>query len=106
MVLSESAEAPMPNPARELPKAEQRMTLRRPSRRATTVTFAAEKSPVACVIWDISEGGARLAVAHPLATLPHHFTLNLSKDESVRRDCEVVWTDSRFVGVKFTGLAP
>jgi hypothetical protein len=111
MVAWEDAEAPMPNPARELPKAEsrkaeQRMTLRRPARRAATVTFAAEKPPVTCVIWDISEGGARLAVAHPLATLPHHFTVNLSKDESVRRDCEVVWTDTRFVGVKFTNLAP
>ncbi|HEV3373725.1 MAG TPA: PilZ domain-containing protein [Xanthobacteraceae bacterium] len=101
----------MPNPAREQPKAEtrnaeQRMTLRRPTRRAATVSFGAEKPPVTCVIWDISEGGARLAVAHPLATLPHHFTLNLSKDESARRHCEVVWTDRRFVGVKFTGLAP
>jgi PilZ domain len=111
MVLAQDPEAPMPNPAREPAKAErrnaeQRMTLRRPTRRAATVTFAAEKPPVACVIWDISDGGARLAVAHPLATLPHHFTLNLSKDESVRRYCEVVWTDTRFVGVKFTNLAP
>jgi PilZ domain len=101
----------MLNPSREQPKterrkSEKRMTLRRPARRAATVTFGAEKPPVTCVIWDISEGGARLAVAHPLATLPHHFTLILFKDGSVRRDCEVVWTDARFVGVKFTSLAP
>jgi hypothetical protein len=70
------------------------------------LTFGTEKPPITCVVWDISDGGARLAVAHPLATLPHHFTLNLSKDESEQRDCEVVWTDTRFVGVKFTGPAP
>jgi hypothetical protein len=101
----------MLNPIRERPNtgrrsAEQRMTPRRHTRRAATVSFAAEKPPVSCVIRDISEGGARLAVAHPLATLPHHFTLNLFKDGSVRRDCEVVWTDARFVGVKFTNLVP
>jgi hypothetical protein len=101
----------MLNPDRERPNAtrrtaEQRTTLRRPTRRAATVTFTAEKPPVSCVIWDISEGGARLAIAHPLATLPRHFTLNLFKDGSVRRDCEVVWTDARFVGVKFTSLVP
>jgi hypothetical protein len=39
-------------------------------------------------------------------SLPHHFTLNLFKDGSVKRDCEVVWIDTRFVGVKFTSLVP
>jgi hypothetical protein len=101
----------MLNPDRERPNsgrrtAEQRTTLRRHTRRAATVILATEKPPVSCVVWDISEGGARLAVAHPLATLPRHFTLNLFKDGSVRRDCEVVWTDARFVGVKFTNLLP
>jgi hypothetical protein len=101
----------MLNPDREQPKTklrkgEQRKAFRRPARRAATVTFAAEEPPVTCVIWDISDGGARLAVAHPSANLPQHFTLNLFKDGSVRRDCEVVWTDARFVGVKFTSLVP
>jgi PilZ domain len=58
------------------------------------------------VIWDISEGGARLAVALPLADLPNHFILVLRKDRSVQKHCEVVWTDKRFVGVKFTERAP
>jgi hypothetical protein len=48
---------------------------------------------------------ARLAVAHPLADLPHHFTLHLLKDGSVQRYCEVVWMDRRFVGVKFVEFA-
>jgi hypothetical protein len=85
---------------------EQRRNLRRHMRRAATITFNAQRLSVKCVIWDISQGGARLAVALPLAELPREFTLNLLEDESVQRDCEVVWTDRRFVGVKFTGLVP
>jgi len=82
---------------------QKRQASRLPARRAAIVTFDAERLPVTCVIWDISESGARLAVAHP-ENLPDHFTLNLFKDGSVRRDCEVVWTDARFVGVRFTSL--
>jgi hypothetical protein len=80
---------------------EQRKSLRRFTRRAGVVSFRAGKPSVPCVIWDVSEGGARLAVAHPLAELPHHFTLHLFKDGSVQRYCEVIWMDRRFVGVKF-----
>jgi hypothetical protein len=56
---------------------------------------------VPCVIWDISDGGARLAVAHPIATLPPTFTLALASAGRVTRKCQVVWTDTRFVGVRF-----
>jgi hypothetical protein len=94
----------MPNPDHERRAAEQRMMLRRHRPRA--VTSAAEKPRVSCVIWGISECEARLAVAHPLATSPRHFTLNLFKDGSAPRDCEVARTDSQFVGVKFTNLVP
>jgi hypothetical protein len=83
------------------------MSPRRFTRRAATVSLGAEKSPVNCVIWDISEGGARLTVAHPLADLPHQFTLNLNffKNGSAQRNCEIIWIDKRFVGVKFTEQA-
>jgi hypothetical protein len=81
---------------------EEGKSVRRSTLRAATVRFGAEKPSVDCVIWDISEGGARLAVAFPLADLPHQFTLLLSKDGSIERTCELVWTDKRFVGVRFT----
>lgn len=80
---------------------EKRKSRRRPVRRAARVTFGTAARSIACVIWDLSEGGGRLAVAHPTADLPHHFRLLLSKDATVARRCEVVWTDRRFVGVKF-----
>jgi hypothetical protein len=41
-----------------------------------------------------------------LADLPHHFTLSSFKNESVKRNCEVVWTDRRFVAVKFMRQTP
>jgi PilZ domain len=81
---------------------EDRRTVRRFTRRAATLGFGNQKPSVECVIWDISEGGARLAVALPLADLPQNFTLSLFQDESVQRKCEVVWMDKRFLGVKFT----
>lgn len=80
---------------------EKRKTQRRPMRRAAEVILGECEPPVRCVIWDISDGGARLAVAHPLETLPRTFTLALFKDRSVQRNCEVVWIDSRYVGVRF-----
>jgi len=82
----------------------ERRNPRHQTRRVATVSFGADKPPVPCVILDISDGGARLAVEHPLADLPEHFTLNLFKDGSVSRGCEVVWTDTKFVGVRFTSL--
>jgi PilZ domain len=56
---------------------------------------------VQCVVHDISDGGARLCLPQLTTTLPDTFTLALY-DGSVRRECEVVWCESTFVGVRFT----
>ena len=85
---------------------EHRKSLRRFTRRAATISFDGGAGSVACVIWDISDGGARLTVGLPMADLPHQFTLNIFPDGSVQRNCEMVWVDKRFVGVKFNGLRP
>ena len=84
-----------------LARRDQRKQRRLPLRRAAAVVMPAASTQVRCVIWDMSDGGARLAIACPMAELPQAFTLLLTKDASVRRNCQVVWTDSRFVGVKF-----
>jgi PilZ domain len=83
------------------PCQEHRKSQRSFMRRGAELIFDAQEAPAGCVIWDISDGGARLSVAHPFKDLPHTFTLVMFKDASVRRDCEVVWTDTRYVGVKF-----
>jgi len=78
-----------------------RKTWRRPMRRAAAALLGKRGQPVPCVIWGISGGGARLAIAHPLATLPNKVTSVLCKNALVRRKCEIVWIDARFVGAKF-----
>lgn len=40
--------------------------------------------PIQCVIWDMSDGGGRIAVPHP-KNVPQRFTLLLTRDASVRR---------------------
>jgi hypothetical protein len=85
---------------------DKRKISRLPARRTATVSFGAARPPAACVIWDISEADARLAMARPRADLPRHFALNLYDDDGVQWNCELVWTDSRFIGVKFIGRVP
>jgi hypothetical protein len=51
-----------------------------------------------CVIWDISDEGAKLAAARPLL-LPERFTLMFS--DGTHRRCQVRWRGEKFIGVKF-----
>jgi hypothetical protein len=84
---------------------EHRKSAGRFTRCGAPLSFSADKPSADCVIWDGLDGGARLAVALPLADLPRHFFLNLFRDESVQRHCEA-WMDKRFVGVGFTEWMP
>jgi hypothetical protein len=68
-------------------------------RRTAEILLGTNELPILCVIWDMSEGGARLAVARPLLNVPPNFTLLL--EGKIRRKCEVVWTDARYLGVRF-----
>jgi hypothetical protein len=82
---------------------ENRKSARFLMRRGAEVIFDAPELPIRCVVLDLSDSGARLSFANPIAGLTRNFTLVLFNDASVRRDCEVVWTDSRSAGVKFVG---
>jgi hypothetical protein len=53
-----------------------------------------------CVMMDVSAGGARLAVKSS-DELPDHFSLVLSRDGQVRRDCWVAWRTGSAIGVEF-----
>lgn len=70
-------------------------------RRYAEVVTGPRATPVKCVVWDISDGGARLAVARPIMSLPPRFALHFDGSRRVRRTCEIVWTDAQFIGVKF-----
>lgn len=78
---------------------DKRKAKRRPMRRAAKVLLGPNEPAMLCVIWDLSDSGARLAVARPLLNVPPTFTLLI--DGKVQRKCEVVWTDARHIGVRF-----
>jgi hypothetical protein len=53
-----------------------------------------------CVLSDISDTGARLAVEDSKA-LPNRFMLLLSGTGSARRRCRVIWREANQIGVAF-----
>jgi hypothetical protein len=80
------------------PHVELRISRRRPLRYAGRIALDQERH-VPCVLWDISEGGARLMAARH-HDLPKTFTLVVAKFGGERR-CQIIWRNQRFVGVKF-----
>ena len=76
-----------------------RAVRRKATRRAAWITCGSSEL-IPCVIWDFSEKGARITAAQ-LNLLPDYFTLILSRDQSERRTCRVVWREGYFAGVSF-----
>lgn len=79
---------------------EQRRAKRVPRRHAAWIELAGHDERIPCVLWDISEGGARVA-APRVNTLPAVFHLALTDDGLARPLCRVVWRSERQVGVQF-----
>lgn len=59
-----------------------------------------EPFPFVCVIWDISQGGARVAVANP-QSIPDEITLLLKRDAMHGTRCRVVWRTDDQIGLEF-----
>jgi hypothetical protein len=78
---------------------EQRKARRTPRRQAAWIVLDGG-AQVACVLWDISDAGARVAAARAGA-LPDVFGLFLSKDGKARRFCRVAWRRGGQLGVQF-----
>jgi len=76
-----------------------RRTPRVPLRRAGWIDFGSSCAAVPCVVWDMSEEGARLTAAHHMA-LPESFVVSF-QNATEKRKCRVVWRDRRFVGIQF-----
>ena len=79
---------------------EARRSKRTPKRHAAWISLNSTSAHIPCVLWDISDGGARLAAPRSNA-LPAAFNLILSKDGRSRRLCRVVWRTEAQVGVQF-----
>jgi len=82
------------------PRRDQRKSRRAHRRQAAWVVLDGGHAKIPCVLWDISEGGARIAAAH-VGALPDVFGLFLSKDGGSRRFCQVAWRRGRQLGVRF-----
>ena len=77
-----------------------RKTRRTRRRNAAWIVLDGGGAPISCVLWDISDGGARIAAARA-NTLPNVFGLFLSKDGKSRRYCRVAWRKDGQVGIRF-----
>ncbi len=82
----------MPGPQRE-----KRRRRRVRTRRAAWINIDGTAKPIRCVLWDVSEDGARLAPAQA-GKLPDLFTLILDKTTAHR--CRVRWRKGAQVGVR------
>ena len=74
-----------------------------PRQRVITTAWlrvADDPLPSVCVIWDLSEGGARLASPRPEA-VPDEFMLALNRDDKNGATCRVVWRSNEQIGLKF-----
>ena len=89
----------MPGRARDLRRAQ-----RKPKRQAAWISCGDTPALIQCVIWDLTDGGARLAAAR-LNMLPDLFTLNFTKDRKSSHFCRVVWRKKPHVGVEFIDAA-
>ena len=82
------------------PRREHRRAKRLLKRQAAWISHGSGRSDVPCVLWDMSETGARLSAARS-NFLPGGFTLLLTKDRRSQRHCRVVWRTDGQLGVQF-----
>src|SRR4051794_20994645 len=82
------------------PRREHRRAKRLLKRQAAWISHGAGRSDVPCVLWDMSETGARLSAARS-NFLPAGFKLLLTKDRRAQRQCRVVWRTDGQLGVQF-----
>jgi PilZ domain len=84
-------------PVRERQK---RKTQRKAMRHAAWIKTNDHGIPIPCVVWDLSEGGARLTGAQS-DSLPNVFNLILERNGKSSRHCRIVWRKRPYVGVRF-----
>ncbi len=73
---------------------------RKNTRLAAWISHGECATPIPCVLWDVSEGGARITAAHS-DSLPDTFVLITNQATSAHRFCEVVWRRQPHLGIKF-----
>jgi hypothetical protein len=64
------------------------------------ISYGGDPTPIPCMLWDVSEGGARITAAHS-NLLPDTFTLALSQNGKTHHLCRVVWRKMPHIGIQF-----
>ena len=77
---------------------EKRRSRRARARMAASIRIDDDGPDLPCVVWDLSDGGAKLAAGRPLL-FPERFSLLFSG--TLQRRCHIKWRDEKFFGVKF-----
>ena len=80
-----------------------RRAKRQPIHYPAWLLVAASGQPVECMIIDMSDSSARIALRSQIIALPNKFTLLLDKNGKVQRQCKIVWANPGNVGVRFEG---
>ena len=78
---------------------DRRISTRRRVLRRASIVFGKGQSVIACVMLDVSAGGARLKVGEWL-TLPDRFELRI--ENGPRREAEVRFRAMEMTGIEFT----
>jgi hypothetical protein len=68
------------------------------------VRTASDPLPFVTVLWDVSDGGARLSVAQPEA-FPDTVTVTLKREDTVGTVCRIAWRDRDQIGIEFLSNA-
>lgn len=77
---------------------------RKKTRVPAWISYGGNPTPIPCVLWDVSEGGARITAAHS-NILPDAFVLILNRASNAHRFCQVVWRRQPHIGIKFIALS-
>ena len=83
---------------------ESRRSKRVHRRQAAWIVLDGGMTELPCVLWDVSDGGARIAAARA-SLVPDAFDLFLSKDGKSHRFCRVAWRRGGYLGVQFVDHA-
>jgi hypothetical protein len=77
---------------------------RKKTRVPAWISYGESMTPIPCVLWDVSDGGARITAAHS-NILPDAFVLILNRATNAHRFCQVVWRRQPHLGIKFVDPA-
>src|SRR5215203_1449734 len=82
-----------------------RKAARKPLHYPVAIEMGEGEATQLCMLSDASDTGARLTLEYPDAVL-ESFTMRLSQDGRIKRQCHVVWRSEHQIGLEFIKEPP